>query len=159
MYLRKEKLFHCSNLIQLTNPQFTVLAFCIMPDHYHLLLKLASNSNVSEYLGRIENSYSRFYNIQNKRKGPLWQSTFRATHIANNEQLLHVIRYIHLNPVTAGHVTNPRYWSFSSHQYYLNQNVLDSLKVVSIKSTLAYEQFILNNVDYQKKLRAIRKLL
>lgn len=159
MYIRKEKIFYYSNLIQQTNPQFRILAFCIMPDHYHLLLRLESSPNVSEYLGRIENSYSRYYNVQNNRKGPLWQSTFRATHIANNEQLIHVIRYIHLNPVTAGYVTNPRYWSFSSHHYYLDQEVLDSLRVVSIKSTTAYERFILNNIDYQKKLIAIRKLL
>lgn len=159
IYLRKNKIFYYDNLIRLTEFQFGMLAFCIMPDHYHLLFRAEANSNISQYIGKVENSYTRFYNVRNMRKGPLWQSSFRATHITTNEQLLHVIRYIHLNPVTAGLVTNPSYWNFSSHKHYLNQSILDSIKAVSIKSVSTYEKFILDQKDYQKRLRSIKKQL
>jgi len=159
MYLRKNTLFTYGDLIRLAKPNFRALAYCIMPDHYHLLFSTQNSSEVSKFIGTLENSFTRFYNVRNCRKGPLWQSEFRCRRIANDEQLLHVTRYIHLNPVTAGLVSDPRYWSFSSYKFYLNQEVLDSLKQISIRSTNKYESFVLDNKDYQKKLKQIRNQL
>ncbi len=159
VYIRKKKIFAYSNLIQLEKPQFRIIAYCAMPDHYHLLLQASLSIKISEYIGKVENSYTRFYNMRNNRKGPLWQSAFRCTRIISNEQLLHVIRYIHLNPVTAELVSNPLYWNFSSHKYYLKQSILDSIKIVSIKSVSMYEKFVLDNKDYQKRLRVIKSAL
>lgn len=158
-YLRKEKIFNYKNLIQLAHPQFTFLAYCVMPDHYHLLIKASLSADISTYIGTVENSYTRFYNMRNNRKGPLWQSAFRCTRITSNEQLLHVIRYIHLNPTTASLVVDSRYWDFSSHRLYLQQDILDSIKAVSLKSVSRYEKFILDNQDYQKRLRVIKSAL
>src|SRR3989339_161642 len=75
------------------------ISYCIMPDHYHLLVKLQSGS-LSKYINDIENSFTRFFNIKFDRKGPLWQTHFKSVLIENNDQLLHVSRYIHLNPTT-----------------------------------------------------------
>lgn len=158
-YLRMKKIFTYSNLVQLIHPQFTIVAYCIMPDHYHLLLTASISARVSAYIGKIENSYSRFYNVRNNRKGPLWQSAFRATRIISNEQLLHVTRYIHLNPVTANLVADPHYWTFSSYKLYMQQTILDTIRTISIKSSRAYEKFTLNNIDYQKRLKSIRSQL
>lgn len=158
-YLRKEKIFNYKNLIQLAHPQFAFLAYCIMPDHYHLLIKASLSMDISTYIGTVENSYSRFFNIRNNRKGPLWQSAFKCTRIISNEQLLHVIRYIHLNPTTANLVSDPRYWNNSSHKLYIQQSILNTIKLVSIKSTKKYEKFIFDNLDYQKRLRVIKSAL
>lgn len=158
-FLRKEKVFNYKNIIQLINPQFSFLAYCIMPDHYHILIQTLLNVDISTYVGKVENSYTRFYNLRNNRKGPLWQSSFRCSRITSNEQLLHVIRYIHLNPVTNGLISNPRDWKYSSHSLYLQEAVLDSVKLVSIKSVKKFEKFILDNEDYQKRLRVIKSVL
>jgi len=158
-YLRKKKVYYYKNLIQLASPQYKFLAYCIMPDHYHILIKTSFESNISAYIGKVENSYSRFYNLRNNRKGPLWQSSFRCTRIVSNEQLLHVIRYIHLNPTTAGLIEDPQDWIYSSHRFYLQQPILDSLKPMSIKSVRTYKKFILDNKDYQKRLRVIKRVL
>lgn len=158
-YIRKKKIFEYANLLQLTSPLFKIIAYCVMPDHYHLLLQAALSQNISQFIGRIENSYTRYYNLNNLRKGPLWQSAFRCTRIVSHEQLLHVIRYIHLNPTTANLASHPGHWDHSSHRFYMQQNILDSIKLVSIKSIKKYEKFILDNLDYQKRLRVIKSLL
>ncbi len=158
-YLRKEKTSLFPNLLQLSSPKYTVLSYCLMPDHYHILIQASKDTNISKYIGTIENSYTRFYNLRNNRKGPLWQSSFRCVRIQSNEQLLHVIRYIHLNPVTANLATNPRDWEFSSHALYLQHTILNSIPYISIKSVENFEAFVLNNADYQKRLRVIKSAL
>jgi len=151
--------YEYGNLIELLTPQFKIIAYCIMPDHYHLLVQATLSSEISNYISKIENSYTRFYNMRNLRKGPLWQSAFRCARIVSNEQLLHVVRYIHLNPVTSNLVTNPRQWLYSSHNLYLQQPILNKAKIISIKTVKKFEQFILNNIDHQKRLRVIKSAL
>lgn len=158
-YLRKYKQFEYENIMSISDAYFNVLSYCIMPDHYHLLLAASHSADISRFIGNVENSYTRFYNMRNNRKGPLWQSEFRCSHITTNEQLLHVSRYIHLNPVTDNLVQDPRSWTYSSYTLYLQQEILNSLKQISIRTPQSYEKFVLNNKDYQRRLKSIRNQL
>jgi len=136
------------------------LAYCIMPDHYHLLVKILFDSCLSRYIGIIENSYTRFFNIKFKRKGPLWQSRFKYVIIKSNEQLLHVSRYIHLNPCTSNLAEKPEDWIYSSYKDYLNNIKLKKyFTEISINSSKTYKKFVENQIDYQKKLRSIKKVV
>jgi len=136
------------------------LAYCIMPDHYHLLIKILQRRPILQYINNIENSFTRFFNIKFQRKGPLWQSSFRSIRIKNNEQLLHVTRYIHLNPVTNYLVNKPEEWIYSSYKDYLNQSTLSHyLKEISINSSHTYKKFLENNIDDQRKLRLIKRFI
>jgi len=148
--IRYRVMFQYRSVIQLENPTFKILAYCVMPDHYHLLLSPVKSINVSHFIGTVENSYTRFYNTKNDRRGPLWQSRFRCVRIVNNEQLLHVSRYIHLNPVTADLVKEPQCWEFSSYKLYLQQSILDKIQPISIRTSEAYKKFVMDNKDYQK---------
>lgn len=143
------------------NAQIKFLAYCIMPDHYHLLIKILCDDSLSKYLSDVENSYTRYFNLKFNRKGPLWQSRFRSVLIRTNEQLLHVSRYIHLNPVTDKLVKKPEDWEFSSYRNYIQRtHYLESiLKEISIRSQTTYQSFVENNIDYQRKLKRIKKLL
>lgn len=137
------------------------LSYCVMPDHYHSIIKIMNGNILSKYISDVENSYTRFFNIKSKRKGPLWQSRFKAIRIESNEQLLHVSRYIHLNPVTNNLVKVPEDWKFSSYRSIItNKNVLkDVLIELSIDSPEQYRRFVTNNADYQRKLKLIKKLM
>jgi len=137
------------------------LAYCIMPDHYHLLFKslVQDNKKIYLYISTIENSFSRYFNLNKKRKGPLWQSRFRSVLIKSDEQLLHVSRYIHLNPVTAELVDKPEKWTYSSYQQYLDPHILNELHEISINTPQAYKTFVENNADYQKTLKRIKSRL
>jgi len=137
------------------------LAYCLMPDHYHLLVKITTENLLSKYLGNIENSFSRYFNIKSNRKGPLWQSRFRAIRIKNNEQLLHITRYIHLNPTTSNLVEKPEDWIYSSYRDYIrNSKILDEILFeISIHDCKTYQEFVNSRIDYQKKLKYIKNLL
>lgn len=135
------------------------IAFCIMPDHYHLLLKILCDKVMSKYIGDVENSFSRYFNIRYKRKGPIWQSRFKAVKIKNNEQLLHVSRYVHINPTTNNLVKNPEDWNFSSYRLLISnpQYLKKLITEYSINKISLYKKFIQDRIDYQKTLRTIKK--
>ena len=135
------------------------IAYCLMPSHYHLLIKIIDDDKISKYMNDVENSYVRFFNLKHNRKGPLWQSAFKAVRIKNNEQLLHVSRYIHLNPSTSFLVDNPYNWEYSSLKSYLNFDTFAKIKDISIRNPEEYRNFICNRIDYQQKLRKIKKLI
>ncbi len=76
-----------------------VIAYAIMPDHYHLLLKELREGGISEFLQKCNTSISKYVNIKKGRKGPLFDGPFKAKHIDSNQYLLHLSLYIHLNPL------------------------------------------------------------
>lgn len=137
-----------------------IISYCIMPDHYHLLLKVLVNKALSKYIGDVENSFTRFFNIKFRRKGPLWQSRFRRVEINTNEQLLHVSRYIHLNPTTAELVDKPEDWKYSSYNGYINNSKIlnENMKEITINNPVLYKKFCEDNIDYQKKWKKIKRL-
>jgi putative transposase len=132
-----------------------------MPDHYHFLLKIMKSNSFSKFLGDVENSFTRYFNIRFDRRGPLWQNSFKAVEIRSNEQLLHVSRYIHLNPTTSRLVDKPEDWIFSSYKDFItNKNLLnDFMKEISINDITDYKKFVENNIEYQRELKNIKKLL
>ena len=135
-----------------------ILAYCIMPDHYHLLIKIIKENTLSKYMNDIENSYTRYFNKKNSRKGPLWQSHFCVAPIKDDSTLLHVSRYIHLNPSTSGLVQNPIDWQWSSYNEYLSEHTpLHTYKEFSIKSASLYKKFVEDQIDYQRAIKRIRR--
>jgi len=137
------------------------LSYCIMPDHYHFLLKIIENYSLSKFISNIENSFTRYFNIKFDRKGPLWQTSFKSVEIRSNKQLLHVSRYIHLNPTTNNLVDKPEDWIFSSYKDYItDERILKKfMKEISIEDTKSYKKFVENNIEYQRELKNIRKLI
>lgn len=148
-------------LLPKSESKIKIVSYCIMPDHYHLLVKILKDSVLSKYINDVENSFSRYFNIKLNRKGPLWESSFKAVKIKTNEQLLHVSRYIHLNPTSSNLVTKPEDWEFSSYNDFIkDQKILkEILTEISIKSPKKYKSFVEKNIIYQKKLKFVRKLM
>jgi len=73
-----------------------ILSYCFMPNHFHFLLKQNQVDGVTRFVADFTNSYTRYSNTQNKKRvGPIFQGIFKAVRIENEEQLVHVSRYIH----------------------------------------------------------------
>lgn len=160
-YLKTNQEFNPTLLFPEKETIVKFISFCIMPDHYHLLIKILKDDVFSKYISNVENSYSRFFNLKHNRKGPLWQGRFKAVRIKNNEQLLHVSRYIHLNPTTNNLVAKPDEWDFSSYRLIIENSIFleEIITEISIKDTITYKNFVENQIDYQKKLKIIKKLI
>ncbi|MBN1870037.1 MAG: transposase [Candidatus Omnitrophica bacterium] len=95
-----------------------LIAYCLMPTHFHLIVKQAADNGITRFMANVQNSYARYFNIKHTRKGPLWEGRFKNVLVKTDEQLLHLTRYIHLNPVTANLVSSPEDWVFSSYAEY-----------------------------------------
>lgn len=137
-----------------------ILCYTVMPDHYHLVIRVQNEEHASLFISLVENSYTRYFNIKHNRKGPLWQNRFKKVVIASSEQLLHVTRYVHLNSTTSGLVTLPENWEFSSYRRYIEDlATLRYMSEISIRRPALYRRFVENNIDYQRKLKLISKHL
>lgn len=77
--------------------QIEILSFALMPNHFHLLLKQTEMYSIATFMKRFFTSYVKYFNKKYKRIGPLFQDTYKAVLIEDDNYLLHLTRYIHLN--------------------------------------------------------------
>jgi putative transposase len=102
----------------LVEQNIDIVAYCLMPNHYHLLVYLHSD-DLSARMQSFALSYTKAINQRYQRCGSLFQGRFQAIWVDTEDYLLHLSRYIHLNPVKAGLVERPEDWEFSSYQDYV----------------------------------------
>ncbi|MCX5782646.1 MAG: transposase [Elusimicrobia bacterium] len=140
-----------------------IVAYCIMPPHLHLVLKQRKKSGISIFMNNILNSYTRFFNTKHQRKGPLWESRFKNVLVETNEYLLHLTRYMHLNPVTSGLVDAAELWESSSYKEYLSlvdkDNLICNFSNLIDISPKEYKIFVEERTDYQRELQKIKNLM
>jgi len=154
-----------SRLVQLvdyTKRLVDIVAYCIMPTHIHLLLKQLKEDGISIFSKLLLKSYSQYFNLKHKRKGPLWESRFENILIENDDQLLHVTRYIHLNPVTAHLVDDPKNWKYSSYGEYIGlvkkADRLCEFSAYHDMKASEYVKFVKDAIGYQRELALIKHL-
>ena len=99
--------------------EFDVYAFCIMGNHYHLLIN-TKMPNLSDGMRYLNSRFARYYNYTRRKDGPIFKSRFRSTYISSYEYLRNVSRYIHWNPVLARIVNQPEEYNWSSYWDHAN---------------------------------------
>ena len=124
------------------------------------------DNGISKFVGDLTNSYTRFFNESSKRKGPIFQGKFRAVRIEDEEQLLHVVRYIHLNPYTSyvlKKINDLPNYPFSSLGEYLGirdtKIVNTQIVLNNFKTIKSFKTFTFDRADYQRQLQNIKHLL
>lgn len=103
---KAQMLYRQTNPEGLSNQRIGIAAYCLMPNHFHFLLKPVEPAGVTKFIADVTNSYTKYFNIKNERTGYLFQSTFKAKEIRSEPSLLQLSRYIHLNPLLSSQ-TNP----------------------------------------------------
>jgi len=103
-----------------------IVAYCLMPNHYHLLLKQVGGGGISQFTSDIQNSHTKYFNKKYDRSGVLFQGTFKSKEIEDERSLLQLTRYIHLNPIASaksnpkGLMGKPQEWFYSSYPEWIN---------------------------------------
>ena len=141
-----------------------LLAYCFMPTHIHLLVEQIADGGISRYANLILKSYSKYFNIKHRRKGPLWEGRFKSVLVETDDQFSHLTRYIHLNPVSSSLVDKPQDWKFSSYAEYINEESAGKKKICDFSKyhtmdTKTYKNFVDDRIDYQRKLEYIKHLV
>lgn len=152
-----------TNKLDNTKKIVEIVSYCLMPNHFHFLLRQERDNGLIEFVRKLSNSFAKYFNIKNKRVGPLFQGEFRAVHVVTNEQLIHLSRYIHLNPLVSYIVTDLDSYKRSSYQEFIGlSNTNRCVKNVILdffKSVEDYKKFVHDQEGYGKKLEAVKHLL
>ena len=136
-------------------------AYTIMPNHFHFLLTQREEEGIRKFIHRLSSSYSKYFNIKHNQKGPVFEARFKTVRVESQEQLVHLSRYIHLNPVTAFLVESPEDYEFSSYRDYIGlekNSFLDPTLVLNSFSAGSYRDFVMDQKDYQRELKRIVSL-
>lgn len=140
-----------------------LVAYCFMPTHLHLLVIPRAKSGVAQMMSNALNSYTRYFNVKHERRGPLWVGRFKNVHVESDEQLWHLTRYLHLNPVTAHLVDKPERWLFSSYLEYVTPSrvrrpLCEYRDLLDVRPR-SYRAFVEDHIDYQRELERVKHLI
>jgi putative transposase len=146
------------------HPAFEVeiLAYCLMPNHFHLVLKQTQEGGISRFMANISNSYTKYFNTKYRRVGSLFQGPFKAVYVETEDQLLHLTRYVHLNPVTAMHIRSDQLesYSWSSLPEYMGKSPTKFCSTAWIQSHFStpekHRAFISDQSDHAQMLGKIK---
>lgn len=129
-----------------------LLAFCLMPNHFHLLVKQITINGVTKLMRAVCTNYVMYFNTKYERVGGLFQGKYKAALILDDAYLLHLSRYIHLNPNTGSDPLTS--YPYSSYNHYLgaknsswikSQEILNFFKTAqktNLKDVLSYQSFV-----------------
>lgn len=107
---------------------FDLISYCLMPNHFHLLIQQKTDLPITKLLLKACTSYSMCFNKANKRIGTVFQGCFKAVSVDDNEQLLWTSFYIHKNPLEAGLVDNLKDYRWSSYHEYFGKSDIEVCK-------------------------------
>ncbi len=125
-----------------------LLAYCLMPNHFHLLIKQFSERGIASLMKSLGTRYTMYFNKRYQRTGPLFQSRYKAVLIDNENQLLHLSRYIHLNPLPKNPTqpsSYPNYLGLNHATWIQPQEILTFFKTArktNLNDISSYQSFI-----------------
>lgn len=147
----------------------TVLAYCLMPTHYHMLIREKKKGGVSAYMSKVQNAFTRFYNLKSRRSGQLFRGRFKSKPIGSEEIFRHIARYIHLNPYSSQVVRKmdelKTYPSSSMRELFVSDKLKSTL-TTDVDLLLSffgdkvsnYLKFVKDQADYQRTLEHCKSI-
>jgi putative transposase len=138
-----------------------VLSYCFMPNHFHFLLKQITKDGITKFMKQITNGYTEYFNKKYKRDGGLMQGRYKAIQIETDNALIHISRYIHLNPVVADMCSSAEVYEWSSAKEFIKNTsgiCKKDLILSQFNSPLKYEQFLQDHIDYARELEGVKYL-
>ena len=141
----------------------TILAYCLMPNHVHFLIRQDGEEAIQQFIHRLHTAYTMYFNKKYERVGSVFQGRFKARMIDREEYLLHVSRYIHQNPIDIlqpqGRALRLSKYMWSSYRYYVNPKLLSPICDTSIllnyfskrNEKFSYQHFVEDGLKELKK--------
>lgn len=139
------------------NEEIILLAYCLMPNHFHMLIKQKNAGSIDKFMNSLATRYTMYFNQKYKRVGPLYQDVYKAVLVNTDAQLLHLTRYIHKQALALkGDALRSWEGQPCSYPEYLGQRKTEWIKPDEILAhfsetnpTLSYKSFVLEQDDYE----------
>ena len=165
IFLNVGNYLYLLRLIKEHAPQFgvAVIAYCLLPNHYHFLLRQETEVRLSKFMQVLFNAYVQALNIQQRRTGTLFEGRFKHKRVDTWEYLIVLCGYIHRNPVKAGLVAKPEDWVYSNYREWVGLRdgaLVDKVFVQDhFSSAEEYVRFVNDVEDEKKSYEKIAKYL
>ena len=120
----------------------SIIAYCLMPNHYHILVRQNGDHPAGLIPQRVFNSYAKAFNQSYSHSGTLFEGCFRSKVVEDDSYLIHLCKYIHINPIKAGLVTRPEEWIYSNYREFLG------LRRCSLFDREFFDEYFHDKKDY-----------
>lgn len=140
-------------------------AFCLMPNHFHLVLKEVSEGGITSFMRKVGTAYALYFNSRHKRVGNLFLKPFRSRHVSVDPHLQQLTSYVHCNPVTlyepewkTKHVVDPQFLGERIAEYPYSSLSAHTGARTPTRAILDTEVFsVARTVTIQKMLKEARQ--
>ena len=137
---------------------YEIICYCLMPNHFHLLVRQKKGGSITSYMSNVVNSFTRYINLLTKRNGPLFLPQFQSRMMVNDEQFLHTTRYIHLNPYSSkvvGSMKELMEYRFSSYAAYVARKSDQTVDKITLSASMdgdmeRYRKFVEDHAEHQR---------
>ncbi len=162
-----QNLFPDPKTINRTQPlpegAFSLISYCLMPNHFHLLIRQNTDLPTSKLLLKICTSYSMYFNKKYQRVGHVFQDRFKQVLVNDNEYLKWLSAYIHQNPKVAGLVTNLDDYRWSSYPFFvgLREDRLCDKSIIydQFGNSKGYKEFVESGYQLIKDKKGMEDIL
>ena len=145
------------------NYYFSVIAYCLMPNHFHFLFRQDGNASLNIAVGYLFNTYTKAINKKYNRTGTLFEGHFKCIEVEDEKYLLELCRYIHRNPVDDKLVENIEEWEFSNYLEWVGErkgSLIDTdLRDKHFPAGKGYENYVMDYVSDKQARNELRKFL
>ena len=140
---------------------FSLLSYCLMPNHFHFLIRQNSDTSIATLMLNLWTGYSKYFNKKYERVGSFFQDQFKAVHVDNDNYLKWLSAYIHQNPTVAGLVETPTLYPYSSYKEYLGETGISEPKFIlqQFSSLQEYEIFVSHSLSQIEERHDLREFL
>ena len=153
--LQNYKQLHFPNsrirITEFSKEAFKIHSFCLMPNHFHLIIEQCGQENISNLILKLCTSYAKYFNKKYSRVGHLFQDQFKAVLIESNEQLMWLSSYIHMNPVKDKLVNRPEEYEWSSYLDFSSKRSLPIVQTDLLLSIFEPKNFEKETLAYVSK--------
>jgi putative transposase len=146
------------------DPLVEIIAYCLNPNHYHLILRQIQEKGIETFMQKVGNGYTKYFNKKNNRSGVLFQGSFKSSHINTNEYLLYVSAYVNCNSQVHKIAPAGKYFWSSFKEYIGEKNkhpIMLKKEVVGgqFKNNLEYKEFAMNNLVAMQERKEIEDII
>lgn len=133
--------------------EITLLSYCLMPNHFHLMVKQNSDRGIDGFMRSLATKYVRYFNTRYKRVGPLFQGIYKAVKIDNEYQFVYLSKYIHRNPIDIMtyedgpcRLSEYKYSSYGNYLRLFSQQWVNTVEILglflALNKSYSYRNFV-----------------